>query len=589
VNIVGVSAGYHDSACCLLRDGKLVAAAQEERFSRIKHDARVPRQAFRYCLDAGAISIADVDCLAFFEDSTAKLGRQMWMGLIPGISRERRRAILKRVLAEPTVDEVQRVLGYDGRIEVVDHHLSHAASAYFYSGFTEAAILTVDGVGDWPTTTYARGEHSNIERIAAVDFPHSLGLFYSALTSYLGFGVNDGEYKVMGLAPYGTPRYVERIRLLVDDPGGADYRLDMKYFAFLHEDRMYSPLLIDLLGQPAREPESALTQFHMDVARSAQQVLEECLLRRVRYLHDQCPSDNLCMAGGVALNVVANAVCRREGPFKRLFVQPAAGDAGGALGAAAVAVARLSGERTRPIEHVYLGPSVSNDEFTGLLEMSAAQPLDFRLREADLVEFAAGQLAAGKVLGWCHGRCEFGPRALGARSILADPRRADMRDRINASVKKREAFRPFAPSVLASELQAHFQLDHPSPYMLETCMVTSELQLPAITHVDGSARVHSVSPDVNARFAALLAAFQRRTGCPILLNTSFNMRDEPIVLTALDALMCFARSAIDILVVGDFVLDRTCITPLWQMMASTRAATHTQSAHPIGHLVYTLL
>lgn len=591
MNIIGISAGYHDSACCLLQDGRLVAAVQEERFSRIKNDKSMPRQSFRYCLKRAGLSIADVDCLAYYEDPCLKLARQVWMGLGRGVGAQRRQAILQRLTRTPITQEIRSTLGYDGRLEIVDHHLSHAASSFYFSGFDEAAILTVDGVGDWPTTTYSRGAGAEIERLEAVEFPDSLGLFYSTITSYLGFEVNEGEYKVMGLAPYGRPRFAGQMRRLIESGSNGQYRLNMEYFAFLEQDCMYSPLLVELLGQPARTEASPVTQFHMDVARSAQFVLEEQMLEKVRYLHSLAPSDNLCMAGGVALNVVANARCRREGPFRNLFVQPAAGDAGGALGAAAVAQVRLSGKkRCDPLEHAYLGPSIDTDDVHELVQSAGISFHDYRHSQQQLLQAVVDRLLRGEVVAWCQGACEFGPRALGARSILADPRRPDMRDRINASVKKRESFRPFAPSVLAAEQRRHFDLDYDSPYMLEACQVASELDLPAITHVDGSARVHVVDERANPRFAALLQEFFVRTGCPLLLNTSFNLKGEPIVLTAVDALMCFASSALDSLVLDDFIVDRSAVTPLWQLVAQRRYAQNsTGRDSEVGHLVYTFL
>lgn len=335
LNIIGISAGYHDSACCLMQRGRIVAAAQEERFSRIKNDKAFPAAAFKYCLDHAGLTIADIDCVAFYEDPCLKLSRQIWMGMLPGLTQQRRASILSRTLWTRPETEIRLLTGYDGPIEIVDHHLSHAASAYFFSGFEEAAILTIDGVGEWPTTTYNSGNGAEIERLGQVDFPDSLGMFYSAVTGYLGFEVNEGEYKVMGLAPYGQPNYVKEVSQLIEDGPGGEYRLNLKYYSFLQEDRMFSEDLCQLLGEPPRPYGSDITQFHMDVARSAQLVLEDILLAKVRYLHTCVPSKNLCMAGGVALNVVANSRCLKEGPFKRLFVQPAAGDAGGCLGAAA--------------------------------------------------------------------------------------------------------------------------------------------------------------------------------------------------------------------------------------------------------------
>jgi carbamoyltransferase len=592
LNIVGISAGYHDSAACLLQDGVLVAAAQEERFTRVKNDKSFPRNAIRYCLRQARLSIADVDRIAYYEDPVAKLGRQIWMSLLPGLPEEKLRAIMDRATQPAVEAQIRTVTGYDGPVEIVDHHLSHAASSFFYSGFDDAAILTVDAVGDWPTTTYSAGHGHRIERFEQVDFPDSLGFLYSAITGYLGFEVNEGEYKVMGLAPYGDPWYVDRLARLIETGPDGQFRLDLSYFGFLTGDSMYSPALINLLGRPAREPESELTQFHRDVARSIQVLLEEIMLAKVRYLHRKVPSANLCLAGGVALNVVANSHCLREGPFERLFVQPAAGDAGGSVGAAAVAHTRVTGQRPdhRPLRHVYLGPATPPAEVRRLLDRIGAPYLDFTGREPDLLAHVAERLAEGDVVGWLHGRMEFGPRSLGARSILADPRGTDTRDRVNEQVKMRESFRPFAPAILETEAAKHFDLDHPSPFMLETHPVTSPIELPSITHVDGSARIQTVDEETSPRFARLLSEFQRRTGCPILLNTSFNVRGEPIVCTPLDAVRCFAKSQIDLLVLEDFVLNRSAVAPLWEleaMAADPRARASTGEA--VDHLVYTLL
>ena len=563
LNILGVSSGYHDSACALLQDGRLVAAAQEERFTRVKNDKSFPRNALRYCLREAGLSIADVDRIAYYEDPVWKLGRQIWMSLVPGLPPEKLRGVYDHAARPPVEDQIRGLTGFDGPVEIVDHHLSHAASSFFYSGFDEAAIFTVDAVGDWPSTTYGVGRGHCVERFEQVNFPDSLGLLYSAITGYLGFEVNEGEYKVMGLAPYGEPWYADRLGRLVEAGPNGQFRLDMRYFGFLTGDSMYSQELVDLLGQPPRTPESELTQFHRDVARSIQVVLEDIMLEKVRYLHHKVPSANLCMAGGVALNVVANSRCLGEGPFERLFVQPAAGDAGGSVGAAAVVHARVTGERPdhRPLRDVYLGPANKACEVYRLLDGIAATYLDFRGREPELLAHVAARLAEGDVVGWLHGRMEFGPRALGARSILADPRGAGTRDRINQLVKMREAFRPFAPAVLESEASRHFDIDHPSPFMLETHQVTSPIDLPSITHVDGSARIQTVDEETCPRFARLLAEFHRRTGCPILLNTSFNVRGEPIVCTPLDAIRCFAKSRIDLLVLEDFVLDRVVGRP----------------------------
>jgi carbamoyltransferase len=421
-----------------------------------------------------------------------------------------------------------------------------------------------------------------------VCFPHSLGLLYSTITSYLGFEVNDGEYKVMGLAPYGTPKYADALRTLVASEAGGQYRLELTYFDFLRGDRMYSEALPALLGGPPRAPESALEPFHADVARSLQAALEEILLEKVRYLHDRVPSEALCMAGGVALNCVANARLLREGPFARLFVQPASSDAGGALGAAAIATARRSDRRPpcQPLDHVYLGPQFESAALATLLDGMAIAAEDFRGREEALIAETVRRLVDRQIIGWFQGRMEFGPRALGARSILGDPRDSGMRDRVNALVKMREAFRPFAPAVLEAEAATHFDLDHPAPFMLETCPVTSRIALPAITHVDGSARVQTVSPASNRRFARLLEAFAACTGCPILLNTSFNLRGEPIVCTPVDALLTFTRSKLDALVLEDFVIDRASLPASWtDLLPRVQRAAQTA----VSERVYTLM
>jgi carbamoyltransferase len=589
-NILGISAHYHDSACCLLRDGELIAAAEEERFSRVKHDPRLPWRAFRFCLEQGGITLTDIDCVAYYENPEKKLSRQIWMALHPESSPTLCQRVLSRL--PDRVGRVERqirgMLGYTGRLEIFDHHLSHAASSFFYSGFEEAAVLTVDGVGEWATTTFGRAEGSAIDLFEEVHFPNSLGLLYSTLTSYLGFEVNDGEYKVMGLAPYGEPHYLDAVRALVTRGKSGQYRLNLEYFDFLRRDRMYSDRLIELFGEPPRSPESEILAFHQDVARSLQQVLEEILLDAVTYLHGRAPSRNLCMAGGVALNCVANSRILRDGPFDELFVQPAASDAGGCLGAAALAHVRLTGERPAQgrLTHMHWGPAAPAEDVAGLLAGTSLHALDYRGQLDGLLAAAVDRLAAGKVVGWFQGRMEFGPRALGARSILADPRDQGMRDRINALVKMRESFRPFAPAVLACAVSDHFTIDHPTPFMLETCPVRSPFDLPAITHVDRSARLQTVDPESSPRFAALLARFADRTGCPILLNTSFNVRGEPIVCTPEDALLCFARSGIDALVLEDFIVDRESVPPAWREIVPQLRR---PAAPGVGYKVYTLL
>jgi carbamoyltransferase len=554
LKILGISAYYHESAACLLSEGRLAAAAEEERFSRIKHDAALPVSAVRFCLDAGGIDIQDLDCVAYYERPEKKLARQLWSGRLPiGAGLDPLRPIR----------EIREALGFEGRIESFDHHLSHAAASFLYSGFEEAAILTMDGVGEWATTTYGSGRGSRIDLFETVEFPHSLGLLYGTITSYLGFRVNGGEYKVMGLAPYGKARFVPEMRRLFRNGPGGSYELALEYFDFVKGRRMFSDRLSELLGEPPRTPESEISSFHEDVARSLQQMLEEVLLEKAHYLHSKVPTRNLCLSGGVALNCVANGRLLREGPFERLFVQPAAGDSGSCLGAAALAHVWLTGDRhTRaPLEHVYLGPRFTSAYISDMLAAAGVRALDCRGSEDELLAATVDRLAQGQVVGWFQGAMELGPRALGARSLLADPRRAEMRDRLNAMVKKREAFRPFAPSVLLSEASRHLELDHASPFMLETCRVRSPLELPAVTHVDGSARPQTVDPRQAPRYAKLLEAFQRRTGCPILVNTSFNVRDEPIVCTPEDALSCAIRAGIEALAIEDFLLDLSSVPP----------------------------
>jgi carbamoyltransferase len=554
MNIIGISAFFHDSACCLLQDGRITAAAEEERFTRIKADPSLPKQAFGYCLSEASLKITDIDCIAYYENPMKKLARQLWSGILgsPPDWRDLKDPV------EKIERHIRKVFGYEGEIRFMDHHLSHAASSFYFSGFETAAILTVDGVGEWATTTYGTGDRKGIRILEEVHFPDSLGLLYSTITSYLGFGVNDGEYKVMGLAPYGRPAYTGQIRKLVGSGEEGQYRLDMQYFDFLDSNRMYSDALCSLFGKQPRTEDAAIEQFHKDIARSLQVVLEEVLLDKANYLYQRTGLDNLCMAGGVALNCVANGHILRNGPFRQLFVQPAANDAGGAIGAAALAHLELTGlpPDAGRLAHVYLGPAYSSDQVHRLLRTSSLRYDDFREDKGGLLQAAARQLAEGKVLGWFNGRMEFGPRSLGARSILADPRNSQMRDRINAMVKKREGFRPFAPAVIDSLASQHFKLDHASPFMLETCEVISAIDLPAITHVDNSARVQTVSRNTNRYFYELIAEFYQLTGCPILLNTSFNIKGEPIVCSPEDALRCFICTDIDCLILEDYLLDR---------------------------------
>ncbi len=544
MNIVGISAFFHEAAACLLVDGELVAAAAEERFTRVKHDPRLPVHAYRWCLEAGGLGPGDVDAVAFYEDPAKKADRQRAFGFTapPGQPDALDPGRPQRMIRE--------LLGHEGPILTFDHHLSHAASAYHFSGFAEAAVLTVDGVGEWATATYGHARDAAIEPFEEVRFPHSLGLFYATITAYLGFRVNDGEYKVMGLAPYGEPSLAPAMRRLLRSGPGGQFTLDMAYFDFV--DRMFTARLPEVLGAPPRRPGTPLEQVHADVAASAQLVLEEILLEKAHYLAERSGSSNLCLAGGVALNCVANGRLRREGPFERLFVPPPAGDDGGSLGAAALAHVELTGERpaTGRLRRADFGPSYDPGPVV------AATGLPTGAYSPDEI---AARLAAGQVVGWFSGRMELGPRALGHRSILADPRDPGMRHRVNRHVKRRESFRPFAPSVLARRAGEHLDLDYPSPFMLETCRVRSPLDLPAVTHVDGSCRPQTVDSAQEPRYAELLAAFHRRTGCPLLLNTSLNVAGEPIACTPADALLTMAAAGLDALVLGDVVVDRAAL------------------------------
>jgi len=568
--IVGISAFYHDAACAIVVDGQLVAAAQEERFTRKRGDPTVPLNSFRACLAQAGISISDIDYVAYYEDPVLKLGRQLWMGLpeIPLTSP----ATMFRFDADRPYREIRERLGYDGPVITVKHHEAHAASAFYFSGFPESGLLTADAVGEWATMSYGRGGPDGIELFEEVSFPHSIGLFYSALTSYLGFEVNSDEGKVMGLAPYGRPRYAESLRNLIQDLPGGQFRLNLDYFDFCGGDRMYTDQLKELIGLPPRLPDDPIETPHEDLAASLQSITEEILLAKAQHLHKATGSDFMSYAGGVALNCCVNTRIRRDGPFQDLFVQPAAGDAGGCVGAAVLAYHRLTGTFTKQrLTDARLGPAFGTHDLEQCLRQGEVQFTSFAGRVEGLPGTVAQLLADGKVVGWFQGRMEFGPRALGARSILADPRSGTMRDHVNAIVKKREAFRPFAPAVAAERCAEFFELDRPSPFMLETVQVRAGASLPAITHVDGSARIQTVDREVDPRFHELLTQFGKITGYPILLNTSFNMRGEPIVCSPADALLCFVMSGLDVLVVDDLLLLREHMPQRWEGLVAAVA------------------
>ncbi|HLG13416.1 MAG TPA: carbamoyltransferase [Blastocatellia bacterium] len=566
MNILGISCFYHDAAACLVRDGQIIAAASEERFTRKKHDPGFPSNAIRYCLGEGGITASDLDHVGFYDKPILKFERII-ASYIANFPRSYR-AFMKAVplwLREKlwTKDLIARELDYKGEILFAEHHQSHAASAFLVSPFEEAAILTVDGVGEWATASLAAGSGNEIRMLRQIDYPHSLGLLYSAFTYYLGFKVNSAEYKVMGLAPYGKPRYYDRIMSeLLDVRADGGFRLNMDYFAYDYGLRMTNGRFEDLFEGPPREIESPLDQRHKDIAASIQTVTEEVMLRLAFSLHDQTRLDNLCMAGGVALNCVANGRILREGPFKDVFIQPAAGDAGGAIGVAKyIYHTLLDNPRGAALEHAFLGPAYSPEEIAAFLNEVGVSYR--RIERDDLLRITARLIADQNVVGWFQGRMEFGPRALGNRSILADARRAENKDRVNLKIKFRESFRPFAPSVLEDRCGEYFDLDRPSPYMLLVAEVRPDKRvIPSVTHVDGSARIQTVSRQTNPLFYDLIAEFFKQTGVPVLINTSFNVRGEPIVCSPRDAFTCFMRTDMDYLVMDHFLLDKRDMKPL---------------------------
>jgi len=577
--ILGISAYYHDSAAALLCDGEIVAAAQEERFSRKKNDADFPARAVASCLRQAGHTLGDVDLVAFYDKPFLKFerlietsiafaprGMRGFVAAMPVWTREKLflRTLLRRGLAALPEELAGRCPG----IVFPEHHRSHAASAFFPSPFERAAVLCVDGVGEWATTTAWAGEGNALTPLWHLDFPHSLGLLYSAFTGYLGFRVNSAEYKVMGLAPYGEPRYVDRILgKLVDLKEDGTFRLDMRYFGYATDLAMTNAAFHELFGGPPRERGAAPGQREMDLARSIQVVTEEIVLRLAKTLRRETGERRLCLAGGVALNCVANGRVLREAGFDDLWVQPAAGDAGGALGAALAAWHERLGAPRRPVQGdamkgALLGPAWDEESIGAALARLGA--VSHALDEAALLRQTVELLAGGAVVGWYQGRMEYGPRALGSRSILGDARDPGMQSRMNLKIKFRESFRPFAPAVLAERAQAHFDLDRESPYMLLVARTRTGdgPSLPAVTHVDGSARVQTVSSAWNPRFHALLAEFERATGCPVLVNTSFNVRGEPIVCSPEDAYRCFMNTGMDHLVIGGRLLHKSEQPPL---------------------------
>lgn len=590
--ILGISAFYHDSAACLVKDGKILAAAQEERFTRKKHDFRFPKHAINYCLDYANISSKEIELIAFYDKPFLKFERilETYLTYAPVGIKSFLKAMPLWIKEKIWMKEIIiNDLGYEGKMIFPEHHESHAASAFYPSPFKEAAILTMDGVGEWTTTSYGAGKNNKIELYADIKFPHSLGLLYSAFTYYTGFKVNSGEYKVMGLAPYGEPKYKQLIYdHLIDVKEDGSFKMNMDYFNYCAGLTMTNKKFDKLFGGPPRKPESKLTQREMDLARSLQDVTEEIVLKMGNHVYKETGLKNLTLAGGVALNCVANGRLLKEGPFKNIWIQPAAGDAGGALGAALSAwYGYLGNERTVNEKSdsqygSYLGPEYSNEQINSFINGGnyKARKLDDEILTKKVSELIADE----KVIGWFQGRMEFGPRALGNRSIIGDARSAKMQSTMNLKIKFRESFRPFAPSVLRENVAEYFNVDVDSPYMLLVANVKDERRknmsdaekqlfgidklnvqrsdIPAITHVDYSSRLQTVHSDTNPLYHKLIKKFEENSGCAVIINTSFNVRGEPIVCTLHDAYRCFMRTDMDYLVMGNYLFDKKEQKPL---------------------------
>ncbi len=567
MNVLGLSCFYHDSAAALLQDGKIVAACQEERLSRKRHDSGFPGRAVKYVLREAGIRAEDLDAVGFYDKPLLKFERILstYVATFPRSFGSFRMAMppwVKEKLWMPSMIR-KELRPYQGPILFAEHHMSHAASCFLVSPYEEAAILTVDGVGEWATASFGIGKGTDITLFKEIRFPHSLGLLYSAFTYYLGFKVNSAEYKVMGLAPYGKPVHFERImKEMVHLKADGSFKLDMKYFAYDYGLKMTSQAFADFFGGPPRRPETWMAEREFDIAASVQKVCEEVVLTMARYIHEETRLDQLCMAGGVALNCVANGRLIRETPYKRLFVQPAAGDAGGAVGVAHYLYNTIEKKPRGPAwVDAYLGPEYKDAEIQAYLDAHATK---YRvLSDAELTQATAKHIADGNVIGWYQGRMEFGPRALGGRSILADPRDPKMRDTLNMKIKFREGFRPFAPSVLADKASEWFEIDCDSPYMLLVAQVREGKRvIPSVTHVDNSARLQTVTREENYLYYDLISEFEKLTGVPIVINTSFNVRGEPIVCTPHDAYLCFMRTDMDYLVMGHHLLDKKEQPPL---------------------------
>lgn len=592
MRILGISAYYHDSAACLIEDGKIIAAVQEERFTRIKHDEAFPTKAIEFCLDKAGVGIEAIDYVAFYDKPFIKFERilESYMSYAPRGITSFIKAIPVWIQKKLWIKElIKDELNYTGKIVFPEHHESHAASSFFASPYQEAAFVTADGVGEWATMSFGVGEGNKIKILKEIHFPHSLGLLYSAFTYYTGFKVNSGEYKLMGLAPYGEPKYVDLIyKHLIDVKEDGSFRLNMEYFDYVVGLRMTNKKFDKLFGRPARQKETKITQDDMDIARSIQVVTEEVMLKICNHIHKVTGKKYLCMAGGVALNCVANGRILREGPFENIWIQPAAGDAGGALGAALMTWYHVAGnERHVDNENdlmagTYLGPGYTDSEIEGFLKENDI-PFE-KASDEDLPRRVADIIAGENVVGWFNGKMEFGPRALGGRSIIGDARSPKMQETMNLKIKFRESFRPFAPSVLREKVSDYFELDKASPYMLlvadvkkERCLELTEEQkklfgieklnvarsdIPAVTHVDYSARIQTVTEKQSPFYYKVIKELDKNHGSAVIINTSFNVRGEPIVCTPQDAFRCFMRTNMDYLVLDNYILDKKAQKPL---------------------------
>ena len=592
MNILGISAFYHDSAACLVQEGQIIAAAQEERFTRKKHDHSFPTHAINFCLKEGGLAGKNIDYVAFYDKPFIKFERilETYLSYAPLGIRSFIMSMPLWIKQKLWMKEfIKKELDFQGKVLFPEHHESHAASAFFPSPFKEAAFLTIDGVGEWATASYGTGKENKINLLAEIHFPHSLGLLYSAFTYYTGFKVNSGEYKVMGLAPYGVPKYKDIILSeLMDLKEDGSFKMNMKYFNYCAGLTMTNHRFHKLFGGPPRKPESLLTQRDMNLARSVQDVTEEVMMRMSRHVYQETGQKNLCLAGGVALNCVGNGRILREGPFKNIWIQPAAGDAGGALGAALFTWYQYL-ENKRETDETkdfqkgsYLGPQFQDGEIIRYLE---AQQIPFtKIEQEDIPDKIAELIASQKVIGWFQGRMEFGPRALGCRSIIGDARSPKMQETMNLKIKFRESFRPFAPSVIEEKASDYFEIDRESPYMLLVAPVKQKIRrkmtnkeqqlfgldklhvvrssIPAITHVDYSARIQTVNKDDNPLYYNMIQAFDRKYGCPVIINTSFNVRGEPIVCTPDDAYLCFMRTHMDYLIMGNYLIKKEDQKPL---------------------------